>query len=59
MAPIALLAGLLMLIFGGAALSTEKVAASKRMRQPSRPYAVATMIAGAILVVVGIGMIFG
>jgi hypothetical protein len=52
-APIVLLAGLLLLLYGVAALFGGQIASSSRMRTRSRVYAQACAVGGVVLVVLG------
>jgi hypothetical protein len=53
MAAIVLLAGLLLLFYGVAALLGGEVASSSRMRTRSKVYAQACAVGGAVLLVAG------
>lgn len=54
MAPIILLAGVLLLLYGVATLAGGPVAASRRLREHSKVYAFACAVGGLVLVGTGL-----
>lgn len=57
MAPIVLLVGLIMLLYGVAVVAGGRVAATRPLRAHSRTYGLVTGGVGGVLVLVGIGLL--
>jgi hypothetical protein len=59
MGPIALLAGLLLLLYGAALLGGQQMAASRPSRRRSPAYAVGCLLGGAAGVTAGLWLMLG
>lgn len=57
MAPIVLLVGVLLLLYGLASLTGGQVAASRRLREHSRAYAAACLAGGVLFVAAGLALL--